>query len=204
MVRVLASGERLSGIIVETEAYLGEIDRGSHTYGGRRTERTEPMYAIGGTSYVYFTYGMHFCMNVAAGRRGQSQAVLIRALAPEEGIERMMALRAGDSGRTVSERDLCRGPARLCQAMAIGRAETGLDTVTSNAIFFEQGVACLDAAMIGNSARIGLKSAGEWTDRPLRWFIVGSPHVSGPRRVTAGASQGRAERTKISPPARKQ
>ena len=88
LVRILDDGERLSGMIVETEAYLGVEDAAAHSFGGRRTARNEAMYAVGGTAYVYFTYGMHHCVNVVCGGIDEPVAVLIRALEPMEGMER--------------------------------------------------------------------------------------------------------------------
>ena len=93
LVRQLESGERLAGMIVEPEAYLGIIDRASHTFGSRRTPRNESMWSKAGTAYVYFTYGMHHCMNIAAGRKGDPVAVLIRALEPIPGLATMRRLR---------------------------------------------------------------------------------------------------------------
>ncbi|MBX9736552.1 MAG: DNA-3-methyladenine glycosylase, partial [Phycisphaerales bacterium] len=131
LVRVLNDGSRLSGVIVETEAYIGPEDQASHAKGGRRTARNEPMWATPGTSYVYFTYGMHFCMNISANRADHPGAVLIRAIEPREGLQRMRELRSGSRQRRVGAKpmrnvDLCRGPARLCQALAIDRALTSV------------------------------------------------------------------------------
>src|SRR5215207_4329964 len=83
-------GKKTSGIIVETEAYQGVIDRAAHSYGGRRTKRTEVMYAIGGTAYVYFIYGIHYLFNVVTNAKDTPHAILIRALEPVEGIDVMM------------------------------------------------------------------------------------------------------------------
>ncbi len=87
-------GRRLAGVIVEVEAYLGLRDRAAHTYGGRRTARNESMYLGGGYAYVYFTYGMHHCLNVVCGGRGDGTAILLRAIEPTEGLEVMFARRA--------------------------------------------------------------------------------------------------------------
>src|SRR5690606_26066686 len=94
LVRVLDDGVRLTGVIVETEAYCGAADLASHAVGGRRTARNEAMYAKAGTSYVYFTYGMHFCFNVVCGEVDVPLAVLVRALEPVEGIGEMKRRRA--------------------------------------------------------------------------------------------------------------
>ncbi|MBC7772629.1 MAG: DNA-3-methyladenine glycosylase, partial [Pyrinomonadaceae bacterium] len=140
LVRVLDDGTRLSGIIVETEAYTGIEDQASHAFGGRRTPRNESMYAQPGTAYVYFTYGMHFCMNVVCGDEGEPVAVLLRALEPVEGIEQMVQRR--NAGRTlkvpITESQLCNGPGKLCQAMGIDRALNGVDLVTSDRLFIER------------------------------------------------------------------
>lgn len=174
LVRRLADGARLSGIIVEVEAYIGPEDRASHAYGGRRTARNEAMYARAGTSYVYFTYGMHYCMNIVCAEEGVPQAVLIRALEPEAGsLESMRKNRGVDS-----ERLLCAGPGRLCQALAIDRGLNGVDLCTSDAIWLERAEAGLRASV--RSKRIGIGSAGVWAKRLLRWTERGSRFVSKP------------------------
>ncbi len=174
LVRV-EDGARRAGIIVETEAYLGIPDKAAHTYNGRRTDRNASMWDDGGHAYVYFTYGMHYCMNVVAGRAEQPVAVLLRALEPVEGLVLMWPLRA----RARVERDLCSGPAKLCQAFGIDRALDGNDLVGGDALFIERVRSrALPASRIVASPRIGIGYAAEWVDRPLRFHIRDNPHVS--------------------------
>ncbi len=180
LVRILDDGTRLAGRIVETEAYLGVKDNAAHSFGGRRTPRNESMYARAGTAYVYFTYGMHHCFNVVCGEVDEPVAVLIRALEPTEGLERMVVHRAASRcAKALKETDLCSGPAKLCQALAIDRELNAEDLTSSERIFIEttrQGP--IDPATTVNRARIGVDYAGEWAQRPLRWYIQDSAHVS--------------------------
>lgn len=177
LVRVLDDGTRLAGRIVETEAYMGVHDQASHARNNRRTARTEPMYGPPGLSYVYFTYGMHFCMNVSCKAKDDPAAVLIRALEPLEGLDSIRRLR----GPLHKDRELCRGPARLCQALAIGPTLNAIDTLTSEVMWFEKGRGGMlkTGEKAASSPRIGLGDKGDWTHRPLRYFIAGSPFVSG-------------------------
>ena len=110
-------GERCVGRIVETEAYLGVRDTSSHTYGGRRTERVASMWARPGTLYVYFTYGMHFCMNISAGSEGVPVAVLLRAIEPTEGLD--------NSPSALSPEVRVASPAGCCAALSIGSGGRG-------------------------------------------------------------------------------
>ena len=187
LVRVLESGDRVAGRIVETEAYLGTRDEASHAYGGRRSPRNESMYARPGTAYVYFTYGMHFCMNIAGAEEGVPEAVLIRALEPVEGIDELRRARAANRRSPAGLKDtlLCSGPARLCQAMAIDRAIDGEDLTRSARLFLERPVGVggtegwrRPGERVRRGPRIGIGSAGNWVDRPLRWFLSGNAHVS--------------------------
>jgi DNA-3-methyladenine glycosylase len=166
-------------VIVETEAYLGAPDLASHAVGGRRTARNEAMYAQPGTSYVYFTYGMHFCFNVVCGEVGVPLAVLVRALEPVEGIEAMMRRRASGRNAIALERmkvtDLCSGPGKLCSALGIDRELNGVDLVCDDRLWIERGQPIRNVAV---GPRIGIDSAGEWVDKPLRFWVKGSPHVS--------------------------
>src|SRR5690606_2172802 len=120
LVRV-ANDVRTAGLIVEVEAYLGVPDKAAHTSGGRRTPRNESMWGVGGRAYVYFTYGMHHCLNVVVGEAGHPVAVLLRALEPTQGLDAMRRRRP----RARRDRDLCSGPGKLCQAMAIDRQLDG-------------------------------------------------------------------------------
>ncbi len=194
LVRTLPGGARLSGIIVETEAYCGAEDRAAHTFGGRRTPRNEPMYQRAGTAYVYFTYGMHFCMNVVCGEEGVGVAALIRALEPIEGLETMRANRAGKrSADSLRDRDLCSGPAKLCAAMGVDRALNGVDLLAPGSpltLEVDESVArtARDRGII-RTPRIGIASAGEpWVSAPLRFIAGGNPFLSRPTPVDPSAS----------------
>jgi len=178
LVRVV-EGVRLAGVIVETEAYCGARDRAAHSFGPRRTARTEPMYGDGGTAYVYFTYGMHHCMNVVAGVRDDPQAVLLRALEPTEGLEVMRARRP----RARREADLCSGPARLCEALGIDRALSGVDLLSHAGLWIERvRRAPIRGERVEVTPRVGVAYAGEWAARPLRFVIRGHPHASRPAK----------------------
>lgn len=187
LVRVLDDGTRLAGVIVETEAYVGVRDMASHARGGRRTARNEPMYAAPGTVYVYFTYGMHWCFNVVCAEVDVPHAVLVRAVEPTEGLEAMRAHRRAGAkpARTLRDVDLCRGPARLTQAMAIAGALSGADMTADPRLWIEPPARGAPPVGIARSARIGVESAGApWAGRRLRYFVAGSPFVSGPRTVS--------------------
>jgi len=173
LVRVV-DGRRLAGIIVETEAYLGLPDKAAHTYTGRRTARNASMWLDGGHAYVYFTYGMHHCLNVVAGLAEDPVAVLIRAIEPHEGLSAMYARRPAARCDT----DLCSGPAKLCQAMQINRNLDGEDMTTSKRLFVEQCRArAYPSRDIHVGPRIGVAYAGQWAAKPLR-FYLDNPHIS--------------------------
>ncbi len=171
----VVGGQRLSGRIVEVEAYLGTPDRASHTYNGRRTARNASMWGDGGHAYVYFTYGMHHCMNVVAGHKEMPIAVLIRALEPTQGLAAMHQHRPKAKRPT----DLCSGPAKLCQAMAIDRNLDGADLTTSNQIFIERTRhRTYSTRQIAATPRIGVGYAKQWAAKPLRFYLKANPHVS--------------------------
>ena len=178
LVRVVG-GERRSGRIVEVEAYVGHEDRASHTWGGRRTKRNETMFMAGGHIYVYLIYGMHHCLNVVTGPEGHGEAVLLRALEPLEGIESMHA----DRPKAKVQRDLCRGPGRLCAAMAVDRSLDGLEIGRCNDLWIEPGMPVDDSHCV-TGPRIGLGHTGAWADAPLRYSILESTFVSDPRPIS--------------------
>ena len=160
---------RVAGRIVETEAYRGPEDRAAHSYGGRRTERTEAMYGPPGHAYVFFVYGMHWHVNLVTTAVDEPHAVLIRAVEPLEGIELMAERR----GLTPGSRDLTNGPGKLCQAFAIGKSSYGAD-LCSGPLFLSQGT----LPRVARSPRIGVDYAGAWAARPWRFFERGNRFVS--------------------------
>jgi DNA-3-methyladenine glycosylase len=167
--KVIVSGDRAARI-VEAEAYLGGLDPGSHAFRGQ-TRRNATMFGPPGGLYVYFTYGMHWCANAVCGDH-EGVAVLLRAGAPLEGIDEMRAARGPTARR---DRDLCSGPAKLCQGLGLDGAHDGSDLVTG-----DRGVTIVDdgtppPAAPGNSVRIGLTAGAE---HPWRWFVPGDPNVS--------------------------
>jgi len=169
------NGARMAGLIVETEAYLGVEDKAAHTFGGRRTARNQTMWGDGGHLYVYFTYGMHYCMNVVAGKAENPIAVLIRALEPTEGMELMHANR----GKAKRDTDLCSGPAKACQALNVTREQDGVDLTRKQGMWIEMTrQRALPASRIDIGPRVGIGYAEDWKDKPLRFSIRGNPHVS--------------------------
>jgi DNA-3-methyladenine glycosylase len=166
--KVVVAGER-RGRIVEVEAYCGGEDPAAHSYRGP-TARNATMFGPAGHLYVYFTYGMHWCCNPVCGDDGVGVAVLLRALEPLDGLDAMRAARGG-----VRDRDLCRGPARLCQALGITGAADGADLVTG-----DRGLTIVDdgtppPAEPAVGPRIGITRGA---DHPWRWWVPGSPLVS--------------------------
>ncbi|MEL7207116.1 MAG: DNA-3-methyladenine glycosylase [Actinomycetota bacterium] len=159
-----------TGRIVEVEAYAGVEDPGSHGYRGP-TPRTATMFGPPGHLYVYFTYGMHWCANVVCGPEGTCSAVLLRALAPLEGLEDMYAARGPAARR---DRDLCSGPAKLCQALGLDGDNDGDDLCGADGPRVRELGARPDAEIV-NTTRIGLTKG---TDLPWRWFLAGDPNVS--------------------------
>jgi DNA-3-methyladenine glycosylase len=165
-----------AGRIVETEAYKGPLDRAAHSFGGRRTPRTEVMFGQAGHAYVFFVYGMHWNFNLVTGQIGEPQAVLIRAVEPLWGRELMAERR-----RMLPDRkELTNGPGKLCQAFGISAAHYGVDLCAGGRLFL------LDAprARAQRSPRVGVDYAGDWAQKPWRFFEPDNPYVSLARRGT--------------------
>jgi DNA-3-methyladenine glycosylase len=172
--KLVVRGSRV-GRIVEVEAYRGENDPASHAYRGE-TPRNATMFGPPGLLYVYFTYGMYWCANVVCGDEGNARAVLLRALAPVAGLAEMQAARP----TARRERDLCNGPAKLCQALGVRGTLDGADLVTG-----DSGIALADDGVLpprrpGIGPRVGI-SAG--VDLAWRFWVPGDPNVSTTPRV---------------------
>ncbi len=159
----------VTGRIVEVEAYMGPLDKGAHSYGGRRTGRTAIQFGEGGYAYIYLIYGMHCCLNVVANREDCPEVVLIRALEPVSGLELMKQRR----GR---ERELCSGPGKLCAAMGITRSLNGAD-LCSGPLYLEDAEE-VPPDQICVSPRVNIDYAEEFRDVPWRFFEKESPFVS--------------------------
>ncbi|MDJ0839664.1 MAG: DNA-3-methyladenine glycosylase [Acidobacteriota bacterium] len=162
------NGQILAGRIVEVEAYHQDGDRAAHSYKGR-TQRNRVMFGPPGHLYVYFIYGMHFCMNVVTEAEGIGAAVLIRAVEPLEGLETMRKLR----GRKIKQRDLTSGPARCCRAFAVDRTHDGL-SLTGSEIWLAEGEPEA-GERIETSPRIGISKSA---DLPWRFILDGNPYLS--------------------------
>jgi DNA-3-methyladenine glycosylase len=166
-------GHRLAGRIVETEAYIGEEDKGCHASVGR-TQRNEVMFGPPGHAYVYFTYGMHWMFNVVAEVEGFPAAVLVRALEPVDGMAAMERNRKGLTGF-----QLCSGPAKLTQALGITRALNGIDLCARGAELWIEDASPIPDADIAVGPRIGLNNTPEpWKSIPWRFYVRDSLFVS--------------------------
>ena len=160
--------------IVETEAYRGHLDPGSHGYRGI-TPRTEVMFGPPGRLYVYFTYGMHWCANTVCGRDGECQGVLLRAGEPVAGVELMRERRGG----LANDRLLASGPGRLAQALGISKEHNGTSVVRGGEVHIYRD-ALTEATRkleVLQTKRIGL-GVGKGEDLPWRWVVAGHPHAS--------------------------
>jgi DNA-3-methyladenine glycosylase len=171
-----ANGSRAAGVIVETEAYRGPEDRASHAYNGRRTQRTQTMYGIGGTAYVYFVYGMYHQFNVVTNVEDIPHAVLVRAVEPVEGLDIIRRRRPGRS-----EYELTSGPGRLCVALGIDRRLDRADLL-GDRVWIEES-ASISPRQIARGPRVGIDYAQEWVAKPWRFWVRDNPFVSRTNRV---------------------
>jgi len=160
---------RVAGRIVEAEAYRGPEDRAAHSYGGRRTARTEAMFGPPGFAYVFFVYGMHWHVNLVTTADETPHAVLIRAVEPLAGVELMAERR----GLAPGDPNLTNGPGKLCEAFAIDKRCYGLD-LCKPPLFLSDG----PRGKVARSPRIGVDYAGAWAARPWRFFEAANPFVS--------------------------
>jgi DNA-3-methyladenine glycosylase len=160
-----------AGRIVEAEAYRGPRDRAAHSFGGRRTPRTEAMFGAPGFAYVFFVYGMHWHLNLVTTAEDAPHAVLLRAVEPTLGLP-LMARRRGLSEADVN---LCNGPGKLCQAFDVGKRHYGVD-LTQGSLFLAEAPA--PRGKLGRSARIGVDYAESWAEKPWRFFEQQNRYVS--------------------------
>lgn len=172
VVPAAVKGARVSGIIVEVEAYMGPEDKGAHSYNNRRTQRTEIMYGAGGVAYVFFIYGMYYQFNVVTNLEGIPHVVLLRAAEPDEGIEMMRNMRPGRK-----DTELTNGPGKLCDAFGIDRTFNGAD-LTGKRVWIEDVGYDLPARQISSGPRIGIDYAAEFVDKPWRFWIKDNRYVS--------------------------
>lgn len=168
---------KVSGRIVETEAYMGVQDKAAHSYGGRRTARNEVTYGPAGFLYVYFIYGMYHCVNVVASEIETPQVVLIRALEPVSGEETMSLNRYGKSYKELKKREkinITNGPGKLCIAMGIDRSSNGAD-LCGEEFYIEDSE---DEPEIVRAKRIGIDYAEEAAEFLWRYYIKDNQYVS--------------------------
>lgn len=171
-------GKRLSARIVETEAYMGVIDKAAHSYGGRRTPRVEVMYGGPGHSYVYLIYGMYDCFNIVTREEGVPQAVLIRAAEPLENLDIMSQNRYKKTYDQLNKNQitgLTSGPGKLCKALAINRTLNGEDLCASR-LYLTEGEP--EDFSVKYSKRVGIDYAEEAKDNLWRFYIEGNRYVS--------------------------
>ena len=169
------NGELTGGIIIETEAYKGPDDRGSHAFNHRRTPRNEMMYNAGGVAYMYICYGIHDMLNIVTGSDNMSHAILIRAIQPTVGIDIMRERR----GIYNQDKRLCQGPGALAKALGLNKSHNGTDLLQDKIWIEDHGSGFTDDEVIA-SARVGMNFDGPYKTMPWRFYIKGNPYVSRP------------------------
>jgi len=168
-------GHLCGGKIVETEAYCGPEDRGSHAFNDRRSLKNEMMYSRGGLVYMYICYGIHDMLNIVTGKEGSSHAILIRAIEPHTGLD-LMRFR-----RNIFDKDqrLCQGPGVLAKALGLNKSHNGID-LQGDEIWITDGVESLTNDLISASPRIGMNFEGPYKLMPWRFYLKANPFVSKP------------------------
>lgn len=165
--------------IVETEAYIGEVDKASHAYNGRRTERTEPLFREGGISYVFFIYGKYYCFNVISGIEDKGEGVLIRALEPLNEFDYLAQKRFNQNYEELSltkKKALTNGPSKLCLAFSIDKSDNYKELFKKGDLYIEDdGNEEFD---IIETTRIGIDYAEEAIHFPWRFYIKGNKYIS--------------------------
>jgi len=167
-------GQITSGRIVETEAYAGEPDRASHAWNGRRTNRTEVMYGIGGTAYVYLCYGIHQMFNVVTNQQGIPHAILVRAVEPVTGIDIMLER----TGKKKLDYTLTKGPGNVAKALGIFTRHTGYSLLGDELFIADDGFTLKKTDILA-TPRIGVDYAGSDAALPYRFIVKENPYVSG-------------------------
>lgn len=165
--------------IVETEAYIGEIDKASHAYNNRRTERTEPLFREGGIAYVFFIYGKYYCFNVISGLEDKGEGVLIRAFEPLNEFDYLSEKRFNESYEKLSEarkKSISNGPSKLCMAFSIDKSDNYKKLYEKGDLYIEDGGN--EEFQIVETKRVGIDYAEEAIDFPWRFYINGNKYVS--------------------------
>ena len=169
----------LKGKIVETEAYIGEIDKASHAYNGRRTDRTEPLFREGGIAYVYFIYGLYYCFNVISGEENKGEGVLIRALEPLNEFEYLSQKRFKESYDKLTltkKKNIANGPSKLCMAFSIDKSENYRKLYEKGDFYIEDSEDTNFS--IVETTRIGIDYAEEAINFPWRFYIKDNKYIS--------------------------
>lgn len=169
------NGESYYFRIVETEAYMGAEDKGAHVFGDKKTQRTAPLYEVGGTTYIYLIYGMYHCLNIAANSKGIPHCVLIRAVEPldEKAIQYAKANRNIKSKKIA---DLTNGPGKLCKALKIDKTLNNILVTKRNPLYI--GEKTKEGPTIVEAKRINIPYAEEYQDKLWRFYIKDNPYVS--------------------------
>ena len=168
------NGRRVSGMIVETEAYIGPQDKASHAFNNKRTLRNQAEWLIGGHIYIYLVYGMYWQLNISTGKADSPECVLIRALEPTDGVELMKSFR-----NTKDVNKLTNGPGKLCDALKLNKSFYGEDVTKSKRIWLEDRRVIIKPTQIKKGPRIGIDYAGPvWSKKPWRFWIKNNSSVS--------------------------